>query len=113
MTTVVVERTFAEPVAFEEIQAIEERTHHDVIAFLENVASSVGPAARWMHQGLTSSDVLDTCLGVQLSRSCDILRADLVRLREVVAGRAREHKWSVAVGRGLRSSRRPSSSWSS
>ncbi len=51
-----------------EIAKIEERTNHDVIAFLENVAASVGPAARWMHQGLTSSDILDTTLAVQLTR---------------------------------------------
>src|SRR3982751_1284248 len=50
-----------------EIAEIESRTNHDVIAFLENVAASVGPAARWMHQGLTSSDVLDTTLAVQMS----------------------------------------------
>jgi adenylosuccinate lyase len=51
-----------------EINEIEKRTNHDVIAFLENVATSVGPAARWIHQGLTSSDILDTTLAVQLSR---------------------------------------------
>jgi adenylosuccinate lyase len=49
-----------------EINEIEKRTNHDVIAFLENVATSVGPAARWIHQGLTSSDILDTTLAVQL-----------------------------------------------
>src|SRR5205807_8240816 len=52
-----------------EILEIEKRTNHDVIAFLENVASSVGPAARWIHQGLTSSDILDTTLSVQLTES--------------------------------------------
>ena len=51
-----------------EINEIEKRTNHDVIAFLENVAASVGPAARWIHQGLTSSDILDTTLAVQLGR---------------------------------------------
>ncbi|MEI6339163.1 MAG: lyase family protein, partial [Verrucomicrobiota bacterium] len=56
-----------------EILEIEKRTNHDVIAFLENVADSVGPAARWMHQGLTSSDVLDTTLAVQMSAACDLL----------------------------------------
>ncbi|MCX8510633.1 MAG: lyase family protein, partial [Chthoniobacteraceae bacterium] len=53
------------------IDEIEKRTHHDVIAFLENVASYVGPAARWMHQGLTSSDVLDTTLAVQMAEASD------------------------------------------
>src|SRR5260370_40939085 len=56
-----------------EILEIEKRTNHDLIAFLENVATYVGPEARWMHQGLTSSDVLDTALARQLPRTCDIL----------------------------------------
>src|SRR5215469_17130641 len=56
-----------------EILEIEKRTNHDVIAFLENVASSVGPAARWIHQGLTSSDILDTTLSVQLIESIKVL----------------------------------------
>src|SRR5215475_8985617 len=56
-----------------EILEIEKRTNHDVIAFLENVASSVGPAARWIHQGLTSSDVLDTTLAVQMGQASDLL----------------------------------------
>src|ERR1700761_9851923 len=60
-----------------EIQKIEKRTNHDVIAFLENVASYVGPAARWIHQGLTSSDILDTTLAVQMSESIKILAEDL------------------------------------
>jgi adenylosuccinate lyase len=59
-----------------EIAEIEKRTNHDVIAFLENVAGSVGPAARWIHQGLTSSDVLDTTLAVQLTESVTILLDD-------------------------------------
>src|ERR1700683_5281587 len=72
-----------------EIQEIEERTNHDVIAFLENVASYVGPAARWMHQGMTSSDVLDTTLALQIKESSERLLADLASLREAVAERAR------------------------
>ncbi len=60
-----------------EIAEIEKRTNHDVIAFLENVAASVGPAARWMHQGLTSSDVLDTTLAVQMTEAAHILAEDL------------------------------------
>ena len=60
-----------------EILEIEKKTNHDVIAFLENVASYIGPEARWMHQGLTSSDILDTALAVQLVRSCDILLEDV------------------------------------
>src|SRR5438046_4481876 len=64
-----------------EILEIEKRTNHDVIAFLENVAASVGPAARWIHQGLTSSDILDTTLAVQLTESATILLEDLQALR--------------------------------
>ena len=62
-----------------EILEIEKRTNHDVIAFLENVAESVGPAARWIHQGLTSSDILDTTLAVQLTESSAILLDDSKR----------------------------------
>src|SRR5262252_4880960 len=66
-----------------EILEIEKRTNHDVIAFLENVAASVGPAARWIHQGLTSSDILDTTLSVQLAESMSILADDLKQVRSV------------------------------
>jgi Lyase len=78
-----------------EILEIEKRTNHDVIAFLENVASSVGPAARWIHQGLTSSDILDTTLSVQMTESIDILADDLKQVRNVIAGQARQadHFW--------------------
>jgi adenylosuccinate lyase len=82
-----------------EITEIEKRTNHDVIAFLENVASSVGPAARWMHQGLTSSDVLDTTLAVQLTEACQILAADLANLRTTVAAQARRFKMTPMIGR--------------
>src|SRR3954470_1021765 len=60
-----------------EIEEIERRTNHDVIAFLENVATSVGPAARWIHQGLTSSDILDTTLAVQMTESARNLLTDI------------------------------------
>jgi adenylosuccinate lyase len=82
-----------------EIVEIEKRTNHDVIAFLENVASHVGPACRWMHQGMTSSDVLDTTLAVQAAQASDILLADLRQLREAVAKRAREFKMTPMIGR--------------
>ena len=82
-----------------EILEIEKRTNHDVIAFLENVASYIGPEARWMHQGLTSSDVLDTALAVQLVRSCDILLEDVGKLSEVVAQTARRYKATPMIGR--------------
>ncbi len=82
-----------------EIMEIEKRTNHDVIAFLENVASYVGPACRWMHQGMTSSDVLDTTLAVQMAEASDMLISDLRDLREVVARRAREFKMTPMIGR--------------
>jgi adenylosuccinate lyase len=82
-----------------EIAEIERRTNHDVIAFLENVAASVGPAARWMHQGLTSSDVLDTTLAVQLTEACGILAEDLKALRTVIAAQARRYKTTPMIGR--------------
>jgi adenylosuccinate lyase len=83
----------------EEIAEIEKRTNHDVIAFLENVASYVGPAARWMHQGLTSSDVLDTTLAVQMAQASDIMLKDLRDLREVIARRDKEFKFTPQIGR--------------
>jgi adenylosuccinate lyase len=85
--------------SIDEIDEIEKRTHHDVIAFLENVASYVGPAARWIHQGLTSSDILDTTLAVQMAASCDLLLEDLDALRATVAERARAFKDTPMIGR--------------
>jgi adenylosuccinate lyase len=82
-----------------EIAEIEKRTNHDVIAFLENVAASVGPAARWIHQGLTSSDILDTTQAVQLTEACGILAEDLVALRAVIAAQARRYKMTPMIGR--------------
>jgi len=82
-----------------EIAEIEKRTNHDVIAFLENVAASVGPAARWMHQGLTSSDILDTTLAVQLTEACGVLAEGLAALRTAVAEQARRFKMTPMIGR--------------
>src|SRR5256886_11255031 len=82
-----------------EITEIEKRTNHDVIAFLENVATSGGPAARWMHQGLTSSDILDTTLAVQLTEASDILAEDLAALRSTIAAQARRYKMTPMIGR--------------
>ncbi len=82
-----------------EIMEIEKRTNHDVIAFLENVASYVGPACRWMHQGMTSSDVLDTTLAVQTAQASDILLKDVRELRETIARRAREFQHTPMIGR--------------
>jgi adenylosuccinate lyase len=82
-----------------EILEIEKRTNHDVIAFLENVADSVGPAARWMHQGLTSSDVLDTTLAVQMTAACDLLIQGVDQVRDAAAEQARAHKLTPMMGR--------------
>jgi len=81
------------------IDAIEAVTKHDVIAFLTWVAEQVGDEARFMHQGMTSSDVLDTCLAVQLARASDILLADLDALLEAIERRAMEHKYTPTIGR--------------
>ena len=81
------------------IDEIERETRHDVIAFLTNVAEHVGPEARFVHQGLTSSDVLDTCLAVQLKEASDILLADLDALLAALKRRAFEHKHTITIGR--------------
>jgi adenylosuccinate lyase len=83
----------------EKVREIEKRTNHDVIAFLEDVASYVGPASRWIHQGLTSSDLLDTTLAVQMNSACAILLDDLNQLRDAIAKRAIEHKFTPMIGR--------------
>ncbi len=83
----------------ERIDAIEAEVKHDVIAFLTNVAEHVGPEARFLHQGMTSSDVLDTCLAVQLKRAADLLIEDLDSLLEVLKRRAFEHKRTPTIGR--------------
>ncbi|MEO5938549.1 MAG: adenylosuccinate lyase [Sphingomonas sp.] len=81
------------------IDAIEAVTKHDVIAFLTWVAENVGDEARFMHQGMTSSDVLDTCLAVQLRDAADLLIADLDALLAVLKRRAEEHKLTPTIGR--------------
>jgi adenylosuccinate lyase len=83
----------------ERIDEIERETRHDVIAFLTNLAEHIGPDARFVHQGMTSSDVLDTCLAVQLTRAADILLADLEALLAALKRRAFEHKFTPTVGR--------------
>lgn len=83
----------------ERIDAIERETKHDVIAFLTHLAEIVGPEARFVHQGMTSSDVLDTCLNVQLTRAADILIADIDKLLAALQTRAFEHKMTPTIGR--------------
>jgi adenylosuccinate lyase len=81
------------------IDEIERETHHDVIAFLTHLAEIVGPEARFVHQGMTSSDVLDTCLNVQLTRAADILIADIDKVLASLKKRAFEHKMTPTIGR--------------
>ncbi len=81
------------------IDEIERETHHDVIAFLTNLAEYVGPSARFVHQGMTSSDVLDTCFSVQLVRATDILLDDMEHLLAALRRRAYEHKNDICIGR--------------
>src|SRR6195256_677941 len=81
------------------IDAIEREVKHDVIAFLTHLAEIVGPEARFVHRGMTSSDVLDTCFNVQLVRAADLLIADVDRLLAAVKRRAFEHKYTPTIGR--------------
>jgi len=81
------------------IDEIERETKHDVIAFLTNLAEHVGPEARFVHQGMTSSDVLDTCLAVQLTQAADLLLADLDGLLGALERRSHEHKATLCIGR--------------
>ena len=81
------------------IDAIERETKHDVIAFLTHLAEIVGPESRYVHQGLTSSDVLDTCLAVQMVRAADLLLADVDALLAALKRRAHEYKDTVTIGR--------------
>ncbi|MCA3565196.1 MAG: adenylosuccinate lyase [Methylocystis sp.] len=83
----------------ERIDAIEREVKHDVIAFLTHVAETVGPESRFMHQGMTSSDVLDTTFSVQLARASDVLLAGIDGLMAAIKARALEHKFTPAIGR--------------
>jgi adenylosuccinate lyase len=81
------------------IDAVEREVKHDVIAFLTHLAEIVGPEARFVHQGMTSSDVLDTCFNVQLTRAADLLLADMDKLLAAIERRAFEHKMTPTIGR--------------
>jgi adenylosuccinate lyase len=81
------------------IDAIERETKHDVIAFLTHLSEIVGPEARFVHQGMTSSDILDTCFNVQLTRAADLLIADVDALLAALKRRAFEHKMTPTIGR--------------
>jgi adenylosuccinate lyase len=81
------------------IKKIEEKTQHDVVAFLVNIGQSIGADAKYLHLGLTSSDILDTTLGVQLKSACDILLKDLEQLRKILGEKAKRYKDMVCIGR--------------
>ena len=81
------------------IEEIEKEVKHDVVAFLTNISESVGPEARFIHQGMTSSDILDTCLNIQLKRAGELLLKDLEILLKGLKNRAIEHKDTVCIGR--------------
>ncbi|QPC45110.1 adenylosuccinate lyase [Kaustia mangrovi] len=81
------------------IDEIEREVKHDVIAFLTHLSEIVGPEARFVHQGMTSSDVLDTCLNVQLVRAADLLLADVDAVLAALESRALEHKYTPSIGR--------------
>ena len=87
------------PADIDRIDEIERETRHDVIAFLTWLAERVGPDSRFVHQGMTSSDVLDTCLSVQLTQSADILLADIDAVQTALKARALEHKHTHTIGR--------------
>jgi adenylosuccinate lyase len=87
------------PADLDRIDAIERETRHDVIAFLTWLAEAVGPDSRFVHLGLTSSDVLDTCLSVQLTQAADLLLADIDAVLAALRARAFEHKFTLTIGR--------------
>jgi adenylosuccinate lyase len=94
-------RTLREKASFDiaRIEAIEQTTQHDLIAFTTAVAERVGPAARWLHFGLTSSDVLDTALALQMRQGCDLLLKDVDTLAAAIQARAEEHRKTPMIGR--------------
>src|SRR6187455_3694920 len=94
-------RTLRERAAFDiaRIDEIEQTTQHDVIAFTTAVAEKVGPAARWLHFGLTSSDVVDTAQAIQMREACDLIVKDLEGLMDAVRARAEEYRSTPMIGR--------------
>jgi adenylosuccinate lyase len=81
------------------IEAIERKTNHDLISFLTSVAENVGPASRFIHLGLTSTDVVDTAQALQLVPACDLILAQLKKLREILKRQAKKHRYSMMIGR--------------
>ena len=98
--------------SIERCQELERTLNHDVIAFTTNVAENIGaPAGRWLHFGLTSSDVIDTAFAVQMARSADLLIADVLALRKVIAAKAREHQFTPMIGRSHGIHAEPTTFW--
>src|SRR5918994_3947034 len=93
------ERHGAALIDAQRVEAIEAETRHDVIAFLAHLEQVIGPEARYLHLGMTSSDLLDTALALQLSAAADLLFVDLDRLLEALRRRAHEHKDTLCIGR--------------
>src|SRR6266404_7417539 len=93
-------RDIRERGAFEiaRIEEIEQTTQHDVIAFTTAVAENVGPSARWLHFGMTSSDAIDTAQALQMREACDLILRDVVALSEAVSDRAHEHRRTAMIG---------------
>ena len=83
----------------ERVDEIEKEVKHDVIAFLTNLSENIGIESRFIHQGMTSSDILDTCLSVQLKQSCKIILNELKELLEIIKTKAIEHKKTICIGR--------------
>src|SRR3984893_17448054 len=81
------------------IEEIEQTTQHDVIAFTTAVAEKVGPSARWLHFGMTSSDVIDTAQALQMREACDLILGDLTQLAAAIRSRAFEHRLTPMIGR--------------
>src|SRR5262245_46532023 len=94
-------RTLRERAGFDiaRIEEIEQTTQHDVIAFTTSVAEHAGPSARWLHFGLTSSDVIDTAQALQMRQACDLIVKDLAEALDAVRARAEEHRRTPMIGR--------------
>src|SRR6266542_1558810 len=92
-------RTQARPPSPARVAEIEQRTHHDVAAFVDAVAGQLGPAGRWFHYGLTSSDVVDTALSLQIEAAGRLVLEGIEQALEVVAARAEEHRHTICIGR--------------
>lgn len=93
---IIVEKADFDP---DRILEIEEITKHDVIAFLTNVAEYVGPASRWIHYGITSSDILDTATALQLKQAGELIQAEMYRFAEILRHKAKEYKYVMTIGR--------------